>query len=126
MFNFSWVAIIETVVLTALIGDFKWPFCGLQSFLIVVLGIFSYAGQTLLTVALQCENAGPVATMRAASDIVLAFMWQTFLFCDIPDVFSISGAILVSFSVTFVGLQKWVSTLSRESSTFKRLKWIIL
>ncbi|GIY12894.1 hypothetical protein CEXT_203241 [Caerostris extrusa] len=66
--------------------------------------------------ALQCELAGPVSTMRAAADIVLAFMWQTFLFRNTPDSFSIVGAILVGFSVVFVGLRKWVSSLPEESN----------
>ncbi|XP_035230074.1 solute carrier family 35 member G1-like [Stegodyphus dumicola] len=126
MFNSSWVAIIESVILTLLLGNFKWHSCGLDSILIVVLGIISYIGQTMLTIALQCENAGPISTMRAAADIVLAFLWQTLFFREVPDAFSISGAVLISFSVITVGLQKWVSSLPPESSTFKRLKWMTL
>ncbi|GIY52958.1 solute carrier family 35 member G1 [Caerostris darwini] len=125
MFNFGWVAIVETVTLTAITGDFKWHKCGVQNVYILLLGLFSYAGQTLLTMALQCELAGPVSTMRAAADIVLAFMWQTFLFRNTPDSFSIVGAILVGFSVVFVGLRKWVSSLPEESNQRKRLRWII-
>nr|XP_042913621.1 solute carrier family 35 member G1-like [Parasteatoda tepidariorum] len=124
MFNFGWVAVIETASLTALIGTFQWHECGLQGLFIILLGLFSYAGQTLLTMALQCELAGPVSTMRAASDIVLAFLWQTFLFHDIPDIFSIVGAVLVGFSVVFVGLKKWVSSLPEGSSKLKYLKWM--
>ncbi|XP_054707671.1 solute carrier family 35 member G1-like [Uloborus diversus] len=124
MFNFGWVAILETIILTVLIGDFRWHKCGLQSFYIILLGIFSYAGQTLLTIALQCEMAGPVSTMRAAADIVLAFVWQTFLFHDVPDTYSIAGAALVSISVIFVGVKKWVSSLSLDSASFKYLEWI--
>ncbi|GFW04500.1 solute carrier family 35 member G1 [Trichonephila clavipes] len=125
MFNFGWVAIIETVILTFVMGDFKWHYCGIQSAFILLLGLFSYAGQTLLTMALQCELAGPVSTMRAAADIVLAFMWQTVIFHHIPDSFSIIGAVLVGFSVVFVGLRKWVSSLPKDSSQLKRLKWIV-
>ncbi|XP_055936439.1 solute carrier family 35 member G1-like [Argiope bruennichi] len=125
MFNFGWVAIIETVTLTLIIGDFQWHKCGVQSFYILLLGLLSYGGQTLLTMALQCELAGPVSTMRAAADIVLAFMWQTFLFHDIPDGFSITGAVLVGFSVVFVGLRKWVSSLPEDSPLHKKLRWIV-
>lgn len=124
MFNFGWVAILETVSLTFLVGEFHEHDCGLQSFFIILLGFLSYAGQTLLTMALQCELAGPVATMRAAADIVLAFMWQTFLFKDIPDLFSIVGAVLVGFSVVFAGLRKWVSSLPDDSRCRKRLGWM--
>lgn len=41
----------------------------------VLLAIFSFAGQILLTMALQREQAGPVAIARSA-DIVFAFIWQ--------------------------------------------------
>ena len=125
MFNFGLVAIIETATLTAIIGNFGWHDCGLQNFLIIVLGIVSFAGQTLLTMALQCELAGPVSTMRAASDIVLAFVWQTVLFHNIPDVFSSVGAVLVGASVILVGLRKWVSALPDDSNNKKRLEWIL-
>lgn len=125
MFNFGWVAIIETTILTAIIGNFDWQDCGLQNFLIIVLGLVSFAGQTLLTMALQCELAGPVSTMRAASDIVLAFVWQTLLFRNIPDVFSSVGAVLVGVSVIFVGSRKWVSALPDNSIYKKKFEWML-
>lgn len=126
MFNFGWVAILETTFLAAIVGDFQWHDCGLQKFYIIVLGLVSFAGQTLLTMALQCELAGPVSTMRAASDIVLAFVWQTLLFQDVPDVFSSLGAVLVGVSVILVGLKKWVSALSSDSIYRKKLWWMLI
>lgn len=126
MFNFGWVAVVETVILTAIVGDFKYHNCGLQSLYIILLGIFSYAGQTLLTMALQCELAGPVSTMRAAADIVLAFLWQTFLFRDVPDAYSVTGACLVGSSVVFVGFVKWVSSLPEDSPKKNWFKWMTM
>jgi hypothetical protein len=41
----------------------------------VLLAVFSFAGQILLTMALQREQAGPVAIARSA-DVVFAFIWQ--------------------------------------------------
>ncbi|GFT39667.1 solute carrier family 35 member G1 [Nephila pilipes] len=125
MFNFGLVAIVEIVIMTYAFGDFKWHYCGAQSWFIILLGFFSYAGQTLLVIALQLEFAGPVSTMKAASDIVLAFIWQTFLFYNAPDLFSIIGAFLVGFSVVFVGVSKWVFSLPEESPQRKKMKWII-
>ena len=124
MFNNGWVALLETLVLTAIMGNFRWHDCGYEGLLIIVLGVVSYIGQTLLTMSLQCEMAGPVSTMRAAADIGLAFVWQIALFHDAPDALSISGAVLVGFSVIFVGLKKWATSLPPESSHLKYIGWI--
>lgn len=124
MFNNGWVALIESIILTVITGNFKWHDCDRQGYYIIVLGLVSYVGQTLLTISLQCELAGPVSTMRSAADIVLAFIWQTTLFEDVPDILSICGAALVGFSVVFVGLKKWVSSLPPESQHLKYIGWI--
>lgn len=124
MFNNGWVALLESLILTAIVGNFRLHDCGYEGLFIIVLGLVSYIGQTLLTMSLQCEMAGPVSTMRAAADIVLAFVWQTILFQDIPDALSLSGAILVGFSVIFVGLKKWATSLPPESSQLKYVKWM--
>lgn len=124
MFNFGWVAIIETMILTAIIGHFQWHDCS-QGLYIIILGVVSFGGQTLLTIALQCELAGPVSTMRAASDIVLAFVWQTVLFHDIPDLFSSMGAVLVCISVIFVGMKKCVSSLPKDALYRQKFGWML-
>ncbi|CAL1300038.1 unnamed protein product [Larinioides sclopetarius] len=120
MFNFGWVAIIETVCLTFLTGEFVAPTCGLEQWLVILLGIFSFCGQMLLTLALKTEHASPVAIVRAATDIVLAFFWQIWFFHEIPDAYSISGAMLVSSCVVLISVRKWVMTLPEHSSIRKR------
>ncbi|GFU25898.1 solute carrier family 35 member G1 [Trichonephila clavipes] len=125
MFTFGVVAFVEVVVLTFLFGDFKWHYCGIQKWYIILFGLFSYTGQALLIIALQLEYAGPVSTMKSASDIILAFIWQTFLFHDPPDLFSIIGALLVGCSVAFVGFTKWLMSLPEESSQRKKFKWLV-
>lgn len=124
MFNNGWVALIEATILTVVVGDFQWHDCYLQGLYIIGLGTFSYIGQTLLTMSLQCELAGPVSTMRAAADIILAFLWQVVLFDNSPDALSISGAGLVGFSVIFVGLKKWAMSLPTESVQYRYISWI--
>ncbi|GFT39652.1 solute carrier family 35 member G1 [Nephila pilipes] len=125
MTHFSVIAFVEIAILTFVFGEYRWHTCGLQGLYIVLLGVFSYAGQTLAIIALQLECAGPVTTMKAASDIVLAFVWQTFLFHDIPDSYSIIGTLLVGFSVVFVGVSKWIFSLPEDSPHRKRFNWII-
>lgn len=120
MFNFGWVAIIETVTLTFINGGFKAPSCGIEQWLVILLGIFSFCGQMLLTLALKQENAGPVAVVRAATDIVLAFIWQIWFFNEIPDIYSISGAVLVSSCVVLISVRKWVMSLPEHSTIRKK------
>ena len=120
MFNFGWVAILETVSLTFINGGFKAPSCGIEQWLVILLGIFSFCGQMLLTLALKQENAGPVAVVRAATDIVLAFIWQIWFFNEIPDIYSISGAVLVSSCVVLISVRKWVMSLPEHSTIRKK------
>ncbi|CAL1297644.1 unnamed protein product [Larinioides sclopetarius] len=125
MFNFGWFAIIASLLLTALLGDFKWHQCGIQPVYILLIGLFSYAGQKMLVIALQSEFAGPVYTMRAASDISLSFLWQIFVFSNSPDYFGIIGAVLILLSVASVNLSKWLSHLPQDSKLRRKFEWII-
>ncbi|GIY76160.1 solute carrier family 35 member G1 [Caerostris darwini] len=126
MFNLGWVAVIESLILSVTIGNLKWHQCYMQGLYIIFLGFFSYGAPAFLSIALQCEFAGPVLTMRDAVTMVLAFIWQIFLFHDNPHYFTIAGAALVGLSVIFISLMKWVSSLSEDSSLRKRLKWILI
>lgn len=119
MFNFGWVSIIETTLLTTALNGFSLPHCGFDQWLIVLLGLFSFAGQIMLTRSLQLEQAGPVSVVRAAADIVFVFIWQIIFFEEIPDGYSISGALLVTSSVILTSVKKWVMSLP-ESSRFRR------
>ncbi|GIY74882.1 solute carrier family 35 member G1 [Caerostris extrusa] len=124
-FNFGWQAMIGTAILTAILGDFRWHYCGIQGVYILLLGFLSFVGQTLQVMALQCEFAAPVSIANGAADLMLAFVWQIMLFRTNPDSFGITGAILVGISVIFVGLSKWISLMPENSLQRKRLKWIL-
>ncbi|GBM02889.1 Solute carrier family 35 member G1 [Araneus ventricosus] len=114
-FNFGLVTITETLILTAIFGNFRWHHCGIDAAYIVLLGVFSFVGLTMMLLALQCELAGPVSTVKAASDIGLAFLWQIVIFHEEPDSYSIIGSVLVVFSIVFIGFNKWCSLHSNAS-----------
>lgn len=116
MFNFGWVAIIETGLLTIIFGNISMPASAKDWLLIFSLIFLSFFGQILLTKSLQIEQAAPVAIIRSATDIILSFFWQIWLFDSIPDVWSISGAFLVSSSIFLISLRKWVLSLPPHSS----------
>lgn len=111
MFNFGWVALIETLILTLLMDGYSIPTKAIEWFYIVILALLSFTGQVLLTRSLQLEAAGVVVVVRAATDIALAFIWQMLFFAEYPDIWSISGATLVTFCVFLTGVRKWLLTL---------------
>lgn len=120
MTNFGSFALIQTVFVTWAIGALRMPHCGSDRLLVVALALFSFGGQILLTLALQMEQAGPVAIARSA-DIVFAFLWQVLFFNEIPNRYSVGGAILVTCSVLLTGLRKWAVSLPETSNMKKSL-----
>ncbi|XP_034488303.1 solute carrier family 35 member G1 [Drosophila innubila] len=125
MTNFGAIALVYTLIVCGSIGAVCWPSCGRDRWLVVVLGIFSFLGQILLTLSLQVEQAGPVAIARCA-DIVFAFIWQIMFFGEAPNAYSLFGALMVVSSVILTAMKKWAMTLPRESSLRKRLRVILL
>ncbi|KAH8419152.1 hypothetical protein KR222_006823 [Zaprionus bogoriensis] len=125
MTNFGAIALVYTLIVCGSIGAVCWPSCGRDRWLVVILGIFSFLGQILLTLSLQVEQAGPVAIARCA-DIVFAFIWQMIFFGEAPNVYSLFGALMVVSSVILTAMKKWAMTLPRESSLRKRLRLILL
>ena len=120
MTNFGSFALIQTLMVSWAIGALCLPRCGNDRLLVVALAFFSFGGQILLTLALQMEQAGPVAIARSA-DIVFAFFWQILFFNEIPNKYSVGGAILVTSSVLLTGLRKWVISLPENSTVKKSL-----
>ncbi|VEN46646.1 unnamed protein product [Callosobruchus maculatus] len=120
MVNFGAFALCQCLLVTVIIGALCLPPCGLDRYLIVALAFFSFLGQILLTLALQMEQAGPVAIARS-SDIVFAFMWQVLFFNEIPNKYSVGGAILVMSSVLLTGLRKWILAMPQDASIRRNL-----
>ncbi|KAH8278629.1 hypothetical protein KR018_006313 [Drosophila ironensis] len=125
MTNFGTIALVYTLIVCGSIGAVCWPSCGRDRWLVVVLGVFSFLGQILLTLSLQIEQAGPVAIARCA-DIVFAFVWQMLFFGEAPTAYSLVGALMVIASVVLTALKKWAGTLPRDSSLRKRLRLVLL
>lgn len=125
MFNFGWVAILETAVITSLMNGFSLPRNEFEWYLIVVLSVFSFCGQLLLTRSLQLEQAGPVSIVRATTDIVLAFLWQIIIFRESPDFWSVIGAMLVFGCIVLVSLRKWLMSLPDHSRLKGRFNYLL-
>ncbi|XP_050070445.1 solute carrier family 35 member G1 [Anopheles maculipalpis] len=125
MSNFGAFALLYTLIVCYYIGALCWPLCGTDRLLVIALALFSFGGQILLTLALQYEQAGPVAIARSA-DIVFAFIWQIMFFKETPSLYSVLGALLVVSSVVLSGLRKWALALPRDSETRKKLHFLYL
>ncbi|XP_055607778.1 solute carrier family 35 member G1-like [Uranotaenia lowii] len=125
MTNFGAFALVYTLIVCYYLGALCWPLCGSDRMLVIALALFSFGGQILLTLALQYEQAGPVAIARSA-DIVFAFIWQIMFFKETPNVYSVLGALLVVSSVVLSGMRKWALALPRDSDLRKRLKFLFL
>lgn len=125
MINFGAFASVYTLGVSWIIGILCWPYCDSDRWMVIALGIFSFLGQILLTLSLQIEQAGPVAIARSA-DILFAFIWQIIFFKEIPNGYSIVGALLVVASVLLTALKKWSHTMPRESTIRKRLRFLLI
>ncbi|UXI14462.1 hypothetical protein NH340_JMT00405 [Sarcoptes scabiei] len=126
MFNFGWVAILETTIITFVLDGFSMPRNRFEWYLIVVLSVFAFCGQILLTRSLQLEQAGPVSVVRATTDIALAFLWQLIIFKEMPDIWSICGALIVSSCIVLTAMRKWVISLSDHSRLKTKLSFLLM
>lgn len=122
---FGIYTILQSSTMSWISGNLCWPKCGSERLLVVALGVLSFSGQLFLTIAAQLEEAGLVAIARTV-DVVFAFMWQIIFFGEIPNVFSILGAILVVTSVILIGLRKWLMSMPSTSSIRKKFGFLFL
>lgn len=125
MVCFATYSVLQTSTMAWATGNLCWPKCGSERLLVVSLGVLSFSGQMLLTIAAQLEEAGLVAIARTV-DVVFAFMWQIIFFDEIPNVFSILGALLVTSSVVLIGLRKWMMSMPSTSAIRKKLGFLFL
>jgi len=73
--------------------------------LLILIGIFGFIAQVLLTMGLQRETAGR-ATMAVYTQIVFATIFQRIFFNTTPPWLSIIGTILILSSALYVALMK--------------------
>ena len=125
MTNFGGFALVYTILVAWLLGALCWPQCGYDRVLIIALALFSFLGQILLTIALQIEQAGPVAIARSA-DIVFAFIWQVMFFKEVPNAYSVVGALLVVSSVILTGFRKWLLSMPKNSRIRRKYGVMVL
>ncbi|KAJ1984874.1 hypothetical protein H4R33_004234 [Dimargaris cristalligena] len=89
-------------------GAFVWP-RGLEEYgLLTAVGMAAFVGQVFLNKGLQLCRAGPATLMRNL-DVVFAFIFGITIFHEIPDVLSITGALIIVTCTVGMGLKKWLN-----------------
>jgi drug/metabolite transporter (DMT)-like permease len=124
MVNFGFFSTLFTFFVIFYSNGFCMPPCQ-DRFLILLIALFSFGGQILLTLSLNLEDSGPVSLARS-SDIVFAFIWQIMFFNDPFNFFSLLGSFLVCTSVIINGMRKYIMSLPRDSETRKRFYLIAI
>ena len=85
-FSFGFVGSFETLVLCLFVGVWELPRGAKDFSLAAAIALTYFVGQFFFTLALQLEDAGPVALIRSG-DLIFAYLWQ-YLFLDVvPDAF---------------------------------------
>ncbi|KAF8906965.1 EamA-like transporter family-domain-containing protein [Gymnopilus junonius] len=73
--------------------------------LLIMIGIFGFGAQTLLTMGLQRETAGR-GTMAVYTQIVFASILERIFFRTVPTALSVTGTLLIICSALYVALSK--------------------
>ncbi|XP_014483036.1 PREDICTED: solute carrier family 35 member G1-like [Dinoponera quadriceps] len=89
---------------------FKLPFDWFVWGQILLVAFTGLMGQVLVTKALKIESAGKVSVTRSL-DIILAYVIQVYLFGEKPTSTSVTGAILIIFSVICMGFEKEIYSI---------------
>ena len=82
----AWNGLVGTLpplVTSLALGTFAFPSPTSNTLLALLIGFLSFIGQTLMTLALQWEDAGTVSLVRKADDILVAFLVQILFFDEV-------------------------------------------
>lgn len=90
--------------LPLVVGDFVWP-TGFDWPLLLGVGLATQAGQVWLTRGLVAEHAGRAMALSYLQ-IVFAALWGACFFREIPDAWTLAGAVLVVGSSLVVALER--------------------
>uniref|UniRef100_A0A8C8RXT2 Solute carrier family 35 member G1 n=1 Tax=Pelusios castaneus TaxID=367368 RepID=A0A8C8RXT2_9SAUR len=100
------IGLIECIVALFIIDEWTLPYCGIDRFLLILIGLLGLGGQIFLTKALQIEKAGPVAIMKTM-DVVFAFILQILFLNHLPTWWTVGGALCVVASSSGTAIRKW-------------------
>nr|XP_060622813.1 solute carrier family 35 member G1 [Anolis sagrei ordinatus] len=100
------IGLIVCVITLFVMDAWTLPNCGIDRWLLILIGLLGLGGQIFLTKALQIENAGPVAIMKTM-DVVFAFILQILFLDHLPTWWTVGGALCVVASSSGTVIRKW-------------------
>lgn len=121
----SFTGVIENSVLNGTVFPLVVIKCGWDQVLCMLVGMFGAAANGFLILATQVEPVGLVAVQKSSYEILVSAVFQILFFSVYPDVYSISGAVLVLISLIVIGFKNWILTLPETSNKRQKLKWIL-
>lgn len=107
------IGLIECLIALAVLGEWSIPYCGLDRWFVVFIGILGLCGQIFMVKALQIEKAGPVSIMRT-TDVVFAFIFQAVFLHRTPTWWTIGGAMCVVASTAGSTIVNWYTNSKEE------------
>ncbi|KAI9322122.1 hypothetical protein BX666DRAFT_576303 [Dichotomocladium elegans] len=96
-------------------GGFIMPKGWNEWSMLLMTGITASVGQCLLNLGLQLAPAGPGTLMRM-NDVVFAFLFGIFILHEYPDIYSITGAVLIVSMTTALGMHKYYRAKNNSGS----------
>lgn len=85
-FFYGFYSVIECLIFALIAGVLEVPESTEHWALAIALGLLAFLGQSMFTMALKYEDAGPIALIRT-SEVIFTFIWQIVFLAEIPDSF---------------------------------------
>lgn len=103
---FSIISMASSFILVPIIDRFCLPSDYSEWFRLLAVGCFGVLTQICITTALKLEKATPVAILEAFNMIV-AFLFQVFIFHESVSVWSGIGSLLIGIAVIAIAVHKY-------------------
>ena len=100
------VSIIQLLIVSAFLGSYCLPGCGLLRFHMIVLSLIANIAQVFYVICLQNEEAHIIGFSDNASNIIVSQIFQVIFFIQIPKLLTILGFLLVLTSMILIGVKK--------------------
>lgn len=122
---FGFLGMVENGAINYFTASFVPPQCGLDAIYVMLIGTVGFVAHCTFTLAIQTEAVGVISVMRASADVIVAMVFQIIFFDGNLDVYNISGACIVVFSVSIIGFRNWLLSLPGESKIRLKFKYLL-
>ncbi|XP_073452119.1 solute carrier family 35 member G1 [Aquarana catesbeiana] len=110
------IGLIECIIALSILGEWSLPYCGIDRWFLILIGILGLGGQAFLVKALQIEKAGLVAIMRTM-DVVFAFIFQALFLHHTPTWWTVGGALCIVASTAGAAVLKWYTSSKKAKES---------